>query len=179
MMNPPKNEWMDQWQSLSRQYWNAWQDLTREASAGGARDPANVPWHEGFEQWSRMFGGAGGGGQSETIERVLASAKSFTAFAQQMIAAASGTSRAVVKRPKKAGRRARKTTVATSECMGTLPRSWRKLVTRSGSPPSIPGGASTMKSARTKPWECECRRKFTSLGRDHGRARPKRSAIQG
>jgi len=90
MMNPPKNEWMDQWQSLSRQYWNAWQDLTREASAGGARDPANVPWHEGFEQWSRMFGGAGGGGQSETIERVLASAKSFTAFAQQMIAAASG-----------------------------------------------------------------------------------------
>jgi class III poly(R)-hydroxyalkanoic acid synthase PhaE subunit len=88
-MNFPKNEWMDQWQSLSRQYWNNWQDLTREASAGGARDPANVPWHEGFEQWSRMFGGSGGG-QSDTIERVLASAKSFTAFAQQMIAAASG-----------------------------------------------------------------------------------------
>jgi poly[(R)-3-hydroxyalkanoate] polymerase subunit PhaE len=85
MTNWPKNEWMDQWQALSRQYWNAWQDLTREAGAAGA-DPASVPWHEGFEQWSRMFAGAGK--QSETIERVLASARSFSAFAQSMIAAA-------------------------------------------------------------------------------------------
>ena len=86
MSNGPKNEWMDQWQALSRQYWNAWQDLTREARATAGNDPSAVPWHEGFEQWARMFGGAGK--QSETIERVLASAKSFTAFAQSMIAAA-------------------------------------------------------------------------------------------
>ncbi len=83
----PKNEWMDQWQALSRQYWNAWQDMTREAAGStAANNPAGVPWHEGFEQWSRMFGGAGK--QSETVERVLASARSFTAFAQSMIAAA-------------------------------------------------------------------------------------------
>lgn len=83
----PKNEWMDQWQALSRQYWNAWQDMTREAAGStAANNPAGVPWHEGFEQWARMFGGAGK--QSETIERVLASARSFTAFAQTMIAAA-------------------------------------------------------------------------------------------
>ena len=86
MKDWPKNEWMDQWQALSRQYWNAWQDLTREAGSAAGRDPAAMPWHEGFEQWSRMFAGAGK--QSETIERVLASAKSFTAFAQSMIAAA-------------------------------------------------------------------------------------------
>ena len=48
--------------------------------------PPRAPWHEGFEQWSRMFAGAGK--QSETIERVLASARSFTAFAQSMIGAA-------------------------------------------------------------------------------------------
>ncbi|HEV7490790.1 MAG TPA: poly(R)-hydroxyalkanoic acid synthase subunit PhaE, partial [Rhodanobacteraceae bacterium] len=73
----PKNEWMDQWQAMSRQYWNAWQDMTREAAgSSAANNPAGVPWHEGFEQWSRMFAGAGK--QSETIERVLASARSFT-----------------------------------------------------------------------------------------------------
>jgi len=83
----PKNEWMDQWQALSRQYWNSWQDMTREAAGStAANNPTGVPWHEGFEQWARMFGGAGK--QSETIERVLASARSFTAFAQSMIAAA-------------------------------------------------------------------------------------------
>jgi class III poly(R)-hydroxyalkanoic acid synthase PhaE subunit len=86
MTNVPKNEWMDQWQALSRQYWNAWQDLTREAGASAGRDASATPWHEGFEQWSRMF--AGSGKQSETIERVLASAKSFTAFMQSMLAAA-------------------------------------------------------------------------------------------
>ena len=86
MTNMPKNEWMDQWQALSRQYWNAWQDLSREAGGAAGRDPAATPWHEGFEQWSRMFAGAGK--QGETIERVLASAKSFTAFMQSMLAAA-------------------------------------------------------------------------------------------
>lgn len=86
MMNMPKNEWMDQWQAMSRQYWNAWQDLSREAGASAGKDPASTPWHEGFEQWSRMFAGAGK--QGDTIERVLASAKSFTAFMQSMLAAA-------------------------------------------------------------------------------------------
>ena len=83
MTDRPKNEWMDQWQTLSRQYWNAWQDLTREAGAAAGSDPAAKPWHEGFEQWARMF--AGPGKQSETIERVLASAKGFTAFVQSEI----------------------------------------------------------------------------------------------
>ena len=87
MTNVPKNEWMDQWQAMSRQYWNAWQDLSREAgAAAGGRDPSATPWHEGFEQWSRMFAGAGK--QGETIERVLASAKAFTAFMQSMLQAA-------------------------------------------------------------------------------------------
>ncbi|HVT33263.1 MAG TPA: class III poly(R)-hydroxyalkanoic acid synthase subunit PhaE, partial [Rhodanobacteraceae bacterium] len=87
MIDGLKNDWMDQWQALSRQYWNAWQDLTREAGApADAGRRAMPPWHEGFEQWSRMFAGAGK--QSETIERVLASAKSFTQFAEAMVAAA-------------------------------------------------------------------------------------------
>ena len=88
MTDRTTQDWMNQWQALSRQYWNAWQDLSREAGASAGRDPASVPWHEGFEQWARMFGGSGP--QSETVERVLASAKTFTQFAQSMIAAATG-----------------------------------------------------------------------------------------
>ena len=98
MMNMPKNEWMDQWQAMSRQYWNAWQDLSREAGASAGRDPASTPWHEGFEQWSRMFAGAGK--QGDTIERVLASAKSFTAFMQSMLAAAASVSSSAGQTPK-------------------------------------------------------------------------------
>jgi class III poly(R)-hydroxyalkanoic acid synthase PhaE subunit len=87
MIDGLKNDWMDQWQALSRQYWNAWQDLARDAGTSAAAGRATMPpWHEGFEQWSRMFGGAGR--QSETIERVLASARSFTQFAEAMVAAA-------------------------------------------------------------------------------------------
>ena len=88
MFELPKNDWMDQWQTLSRRYWNTWQDMTREAG-GERRDAGATPWHEGFEQWARMFGHSGA--QSETIERVLASAKGFTQFAQSMIAAATAS----------------------------------------------------------------------------------------
>ena len=68
MTNVPKNEWMDQWQAMSRQYWNAWQDLSREAGVSAGKDPSATPWHEGFEQWSRMF--AGSGKQSETVDKL-------------------------------------------------------------------------------------------------------------
>jgi class III poly(R)-hydroxyalkanoic acid synthase PhaE subunit len=73
------------WDALSRQYWDAWQDLSRQATAGESALP-NAPWHEGLEQWARMFGGSGA--QSQTIERLLASARTYTAFMQSMIAAA-------------------------------------------------------------------------------------------
>lgn len=83
MSDYANQDWMQQWQALTRQYWNAWQDLSRQA---GGPDASQTPWHEGFEQWARMFGRSEN--QGETIERLLASAKSFTSFAQAMIAAA-------------------------------------------------------------------------------------------
>ncbi|GAA0704218.1 class III poly(R)-hydroxyalkanoic acid synthase subunit PhaE [Dokdonella soli] len=84
MGESPNPDWMNQWQAFARQYLSAWQD----ASRGGVTAPqpsASAPWHEGFEQWSRLF--AAGGGQSETIDRVIDSAKSYAAFMQSMIAA--------------------------------------------------------------------------------------------
>lgn len=79
-------DWMKDWQALQRQYWTAWADATRGAS-GEAPDPA-TPWHEGLEQWARLFGDASK--QSETAERLLATAKNYVALMQSMLAAATG-----------------------------------------------------------------------------------------
>lgn len=71
---------------MQQQYWNAWSDATRQSV--GQTPSAATPWHEGLEQWSRMF--AGSGQQSETADRLMSSAKNYVALMQSMVAAASG-----------------------------------------------------------------------------------------
>jgi class III poly(R)-hydroxyalkanoic acid synthase PhaE subunit len=73
------------WQAMQQQYWNAWTDATRQASS--QQPAAGTPWHEGLEQWSRMFDS---GKQSETADRLMSSAKNYVALMQSMLAAASG-----------------------------------------------------------------------------------------
>ncbi|MEP7044193.1 MAG: class III poly(R)-hydroxyalkanoic acid synthase subunit PhaE [Dokdonella sp.] len=85
MGQSPNPDWMNQWQDLSRNYLNAWQTMSRNNSPmPGAAAP---PWHEGFEQWSRLFT-SGGGAQNETIDRVIDSAKGYAAFMQSLLGAA-------------------------------------------------------------------------------------------
>ncbi len=79
-------DWSRDWQAMQQQYWNAWSDATRQA-AGQTQQP-NMPWHEGLEQWSRMFGDSGK--QSETTDRLMSSAKNYLALMQSMLGAASG-----------------------------------------------------------------------------------------
>jgi class III poly(R)-hydroxyalkanoic acid synthase PhaE subunit len=79
----PTQDWQKDWQALQKQYWSAWQDATRNAT--GTPDPA-TPWHEGFEQWARLFGDSGM--QNETLDRLMAGAKGYMALMQSMIAAA-------------------------------------------------------------------------------------------
>ncbi len=79
-------DWSKDWQAMQQQYWNAWTDATRQAT--GQAPPANTPWHEGLEQWSRMFAGAGK--QNETADRLMSSAKNYVALMQSMVAASSG-----------------------------------------------------------------------------------------
>lgn len=79
-------DWSKDWQALQRQYWNAWTDLTRAQS--GETPDASTPWHEGLEQWSRMFGSAGK--QSEAAERLMSSAKNYLSLMQSMLAFAAG-----------------------------------------------------------------------------------------
>jgi len=87
MGQSPNPDWMNQWQDLSRNYLSAWQSMSRNpAQMPGA---AASPWHEGFEQWSRLFA-SGGGAQNETIDRVIDSAKGYAAFMQSLLGAAGG-----------------------------------------------------------------------------------------
>lgn len=78
---------LEDWQKTSRQYWDAWSDATRKAFGGAADATASeqMPWHEGLEQWSRMFdAGKAQNTQSETVERLLAGARSYFALLQSM-----------------------------------------------------------------------------------------------
>jgi class III poly(R)-hydroxyalkanoic acid synthase PhaE subunit len=77
---------MKDWQALQKQYWTAWTDATRGIKPE-IPDPA-TPWHEGFEQWARLFGDAGK--QNETLDRLMASAKGYSTLMQSMISAATG-----------------------------------------------------------------------------------------
>ena len=79
-------DWSQDWQAMQQQYWNAWSDATRQSV--GQTPSAATPWHEGLEQWSRMF--AGSGQQSETADRLMSSAKNYVALMQSMVATASG-----------------------------------------------------------------------------------------
>jgi class III poly(R)-hydroxyalkanoic acid synthase PhaE subunit len=79
-------DWSKDWQAMQQQYWNAWSDATRQAS--GQQPVGGTPWHEGLEQWSRMF--ADSGKQSDTADRLMSSAKNYVALMQSMVAAASG-----------------------------------------------------------------------------------------
>ncbi|MBS0431263.1 MAG: class III poly(R)-hydroxyalkanoic acid synthase subunit PhaE [Proteobacteria bacterium] len=80
----------EDWQAMSRNYWNAWNDATRKAFGSALPEAATAatPWHEGLEQWSRMF--AANGSQNEMVERLLAGARSYFSMLQSMAAKTAG-----------------------------------------------------------------------------------------
>ena len=90
MGQSPNPDWLNQWQGLSRNMLNAWQDMARQAGVVAPPQAPTSPWHEGFEQWARLFA-SGGGAQSETIERIIDSAKGYAAFMQSALAAAANS----------------------------------------------------------------------------------------
>lgn len=87
MGQSPNPDWMNQWQGLSRNVLSAWQEMARTAGVAPPAVAPVSPWHEGFEQWARLFA-SGGGAQSETIDRIIDSAKGYAAFMQSALAAA-------------------------------------------------------------------------------------------
>jgi hypothetical protein len=89
------HDWAKDWEALQRQYWTAWTDLTR--SQPGATPDPSTPWHEGLEQWSRMFSAAGK--QSEAAERLMSSAKSYLDLMQSMLSFAAGRDASAINVP--------------------------------------------------------------------------------
>ena len=85
----PQNDW----QAMSQQYWNAWNDATRKAFGVSPQAAADkMPWHEGLEQWSRMFdAGKAQDAQSETVERLLAGARSYFSLLQTLAEGVEGS----------------------------------------------------------------------------------------
>lgn len=77
--------------ALTRQYWNAWQDLARQGAAAAGLESPQAPWHEGVEQWARLFNATSKtpDAHSDVVQRVLAGAKSYMAMMQSLIGAAS------------------------------------------------------------------------------------------
>ncbi|MFI4969803.1 MAG: class III poly(R)-hydroxyalkanoic acid synthase subunit PhaE [Lysobacterales bacterium] len=88
MVESPNPEWLDRWQALSRQYLGAWQHAAHPPAA-----QSTMAWPDGFEQWSRLFA-SGAGSQSETVERLIDSARSYAAFMQSMLAATNANAQA-------------------------------------------------------------------------------------
>lgn len=82
------------WQALSQKYWNAWTDATRKAfgvPAAEATTDGATPWHEGLEQWSRLFdAGHARDSQGEVVERLLTGARSYFALLQKLAEQAQG-----------------------------------------------------------------------------------------
>ena len=78
---------LEDWQAMSKQYWNAWADATRNAFGAGASQAADgkLPWHEGLEQWSRLFdANKATANQSDVVEHLLAGARSYFSLLQTL-----------------------------------------------------------------------------------------------
>jgi len=94
--NKPVNEWVKDWEALQRQYLTAWSELAQKAPFASAAPspfaapapgamPGMPPWHEGLEQWSRLFASASK--QGDTVERLVESGKSYIAMIKGMLGA--------------------------------------------------------------------------------------------
>jgi len=103
----PLNDWVKDWEALQHQYLAAWSDLMQKTApaapapppfsmpfgnipgmpgAGQSAGASATPWHEGLEQWARLFGKPGG--QSETVERMVESGKAYVEMIKNMLGGA-------------------------------------------------------------------------------------------
>ncbi|MEO7430956.1 MAG: class III poly(R)-hydroxyalkanoic acid synthase subunit PhaE [Dokdonella sp.] len=84
MSDLPHSDWMNQWQTMARQYRDAWQQMGRVPDAAPLF--AMPSWPQGFEQMAKGFS-AGGNAQNNTVENLVSSAKMYAAFMQSMLGA--------------------------------------------------------------------------------------------
>lgn len=85
---PANPQWLQDWQTMSRQYWDGWKDLAGKNPGLAAGVASSPPWHEGLEQWARLY--AGSGNHGDVADRMLSNAKAYLDMLQNMSARASG-----------------------------------------------------------------------------------------
>jgi class III poly(R)-hydroxyalkanoic acid synthase PhaE subunit len=84
---PDSTNPLDDWQNRSRQYWDAWAHATRKAfgAATAGADMPQGPWHEGLDQWARMFDARKTReSQNELVERMLAGARGYFSMLESL-----------------------------------------------------------------------------------------------
>jgi class III poly(R)-hydroxyalkanoic acid synthase PhaE subunit len=75
----------DDWLKMSQDYWRGWQDLTQQAMKGIQSEQSAAPWHEGLEQWSRLFrGGPGQSDMNSVLDQLLDHGRGYLNFLQQV-----------------------------------------------------------------------------------------------
>ena len=78
-------DWTKDWRAMQEQMMGAWTKAL--AQAGG--QPQMPPLTQGFEMWSKLFGGNETG--NDTLDRAIAGSKQFVAFMQSALERAAGT----------------------------------------------------------------------------------------
>lgn len=83
-------DWSKDWRAMQEQFMGAWNNALAQASgkAQMPQMPQMPPLHEGFEMWSKLFGGNETG--NEVLDRAVASSKQFVAFMQGALERAGG-----------------------------------------------------------------------------------------
>jgi hypothetical protein len=75
----------EDWLKTSQEYWKGWQDLTRQTMQGIQAEQTAAPWHEGLEQWSRLFrGGPGQSDMNNVLDQLLDHGRGYLNFLQQI-----------------------------------------------------------------------------------------------
>lgn len=73
------------WMKLSQDYWKGWQDLTQQALRSAQAEHSAAPWHEGLEQWARLFRGTPGHSDASNIlDQLLDHGRGYLQFLQQV-----------------------------------------------------------------------------------------------
>jgi class III poly(R)-hydroxyalkanoic acid synthase PhaE subunit len=75
--------WMKDWQALQKQFLNAWTNAAEQAGV-----TPQVPIHQGFDVWAKLFGGQETG--NEMLDRVMASSRQFMEFMQGTVSQLGG-----------------------------------------------------------------------------------------
>lgn len=82
-------DWMQNLDSMQRQYWEQWSALTRQVLDAQDGQQPLPSWHRALEHWSSLYA-PGSGAQNDLAERVLEQSKQFFKLFDQALRVSAG-----------------------------------------------------------------------------------------